>query len=299
MLNRRATRMYKARMIPFKRLNEIRTRKRAELANERSGNRPANEMTNSNMTEVVRKEPKMAESEPRPVTQAQYSPRIQTIKRNPSVGEHSTGMTHSGLPVNHHSPTHIRSTTMTPTNQPPHGAPMSKPPPKMSQDGRNYVNVGAPISIGIPPSGNLSHQTSDQPKMTKQNWIMKQKTTQPTHPSAHGHGGGHSGGHGAPSGGQSGPPKSTVLHVQRRESVQSPRKSSNHPQNQSIKVQVPKSAYIIQNKHISSTKNEKGRLVLQSTGANHGQAFGGKQTVMLQTPNKQITTNTIRYAYLL
>lgn len=292
MLNRRATRMYKARMIPFKRLNEIRTRKRAESAND--GNRiSTNEMTSSNMTEVVRKEPKMADEQvTRPVTQAQYSPRIQTIKRNPSVGEHSSGMTHTGIPVNHHSPTHIRSTTMTPTNQPPQGAAM-KPPQKMSQDGRNYVNVGAPISIGIPPSGNLSHQASDQPKMTpKQNWIMKQKTPTQSHPQ-----GPHSG-HGGPSGGQQGPPKSTVLHVQRRESVQSPRKSSNHPQNsQSIKVQVPKSAYIIQNKHISSTKNEKGRLVLQSTGTtgHHGQAFGGKQTVMLQTPNKQITTNTIRF----
>ena len=55
MLNRRATRMHKARMIPFKRLNEIRTRKRAESANERLG---TNEMS-PNVTETVRKEPKM------------------------------------------------------------------------------------------------------------------------------------------------------------------------------------------------------------------------------------------------
>ena len=211
MLNRRATRMYKARMIPFKRLNEIRTRKRTESANERLA---TNEMS-SNVTETVRKEPKMTDSDqPRPV--AQYSPRIQAIKRNPSVGE--TGMTHIQS-VNHHSPTHIRSTTMTPTNQPPQGS--MKPPQKMtSSDGRNYVNVGAPISIGIPPSGNLSHQ--EQPKMTKQNWIMKQKSsTQPQGHGHQGHPGGHpsSGHHGGPSGGQQGPPKSTVLHVQRKGST--------------------------------------------------------------------------------
>ena len=70
-------------------------------------------------------------------------------------------------------------------------------------------------------------------------------------------------------------PKSTVLHVQRRDSPRKPPLSS-----QPIKVQVPKSLIV------QPINKEKQRVVLKN------QPYQTKQAFMLQTPNKPIS-NTI------
>ena len=115
MLNRRATRMYKARMIPFKKINEIRNRKREErdrdcrIQPEFGNNSKIEKLDlNSNNTST---------------SASSYSPRIQTIKRNPSVtGDsgsisssnlyHPTGSNQGGPGMTHSSP--ISRTTMMP-----------------------------------------------------------------------------------------------------------------------------------------------------------------------------------------
>ena len=94
MYNRRATRMYKARMIPFKRLNDIRNRKV-----EASRQQQQQQQRGSVLAKLEYENEKPA--------QQSYTPRIQTIKRNPVI-------VREGAP--HHPPYQPSTSTSTGAN---------------------------------------------------------------------------------------------------------------------------------------------------------------------------------------
>ena len=85
MYNRRATRMYKARMIPFKRLNDIRKRKRLESQNQQQQQQQQQQQATRGSVLA-----KIEYENEKPVQQS-FPPRIQTIKRNPVIVRDSHG----------------------------------------------------------------------------------------------------------------------------------------------------------------------------------------------------------------
>ena len=162
MMNRRATRMYKARMIPFKRINEIRNRKKEENSrisqNETFGNSKNEKLDlNSNNTSNA---------------SSSYSPRIHTIKRNPSVGDSGSINSHyqphgnSGSSQSIHSNSPISRTTMMPHKS-------THPVQSKINPDRNYIQSQVNMS--------------GEHHKNKQNWIMTPKRPNPSMNHSSGH----------------------------------------------------------------------------------------------------------------